>query len=68
MDKREMELLMDRYKKEMMEFSRKNGYINEDPNYQPDARERQQLDADINNKGYERDRSDPLPEEEQAQE
>lgn len=68
MDKREMELLMDRYKKEMMEFSRKNGYINEDPNYQPDARERQQLDADINNKGYERDRSDPLPEAEGAEE
>lgn len=66
MDKREMELLMDRYKKEMLEFSKKNGYINEDPNYQPDARERQQLDADINNKSYERDRSDPLPEETEA--
>lgn len=62
MDKREMELLMDRYKKEMLEFSKKNGYINSDPDYKPDERERQQLDADINNKSYERDRSDPLPE------
>lgn len=61
MDKREMELLMDRYKKEMLEFSKKNGYINSDPDYKPDEREKQQLDADINNKGYERDRSDPLP-------
>ncbi len=63
MDKREMELLMDRYKKEMLEFSKKNGYINSDPDYRPDEREKRQLDADINNKGYERDRSDPLPEE-----
>ena len=62
MDKREMELLMDRYKKEMLEFSKKNGYINSDPDYKPDEREKKQLDADINNKGYERDRSDPLPE------
>ena len=61
MDKREMELLMDRYKKEMLEFSKKNGYINSDPDYKPDEREKQQLDADINNKGYERDRSNPLP-------
>lgn len=62
MDKREMELLMDRYKKEMIEFSKRNGYINSDPDYQPDEREKQQLDADLNNKGYERDRSNPLPE------
>lgn len=68
MDKREMELLMDRYKKEMMEFSKRNGYINEDPDYQPDAREKQQLDADLNNKGYERDRSDPLPETDNTEE
>lgn len=63
MDKREMELLMDRYKREMIEFSKKNGYINQDPDYKPDEREKKQLDADINNKGYERDRSNPLPEE-----
>lgn len=68
MDKREMELLMDRYKKEMLEFSKKNGYINSDPNYEPDEREKQQIDADINNKGYERDRSDPLPETAEAEE
>ncbi len=68
MDKREMELLMDRYKKEMLEFSKKNGYINSDPDYKPDEREKRQLDADINNKGYERDRSDPLPEEADAAE
>ncbi len=67
MDKREMELLMDRYKKEMLEFSKKNGYINSDPDYKPDEREKQQLDADINNKGYERDRSDPLPETQDAE-
>lgn len=66
MDKREMELLMDRYKKEMLEFSKKNGYINSDPEYQPDEREQRQIDADINNKGYERDRSDPLPEDNEA--
>lgn len=62
MDKREMELLMDRYKREMIEFSKKNGYINRDPDYVPDEREKKQLDAEINNEGYERDRSDPLPE------
>ena len=62
MDKREMELLMDRYKREMIEFSKKNGYINQDPDYEPDEREQKQLDADVNNKSYERDRSDPLPE------
>lgn len=66
MDKREMELLMDRYKREMIEFSKKNGYINNDPDYEPDEREKKQLDADINSKGYERDRSDPLPESSQA--
>ena len=62
MDKREMELLMDRYKREMIEFSKKNGYINQNPDYVPDEREQKQLDADVNNKSYERDRSDPLPE------
>lgn len=66
LDKREMELLMDRYKKEMLAFSKKNGYINSDPDYQPDEREKRQLDADINNKGYERDRSDPLPENDET--
>lgn len=68
MNKTEMELLMDRYKKEMLEFSKKNGYINSDPDYEPDEREKQQLDADLNNKGYERDRSDPLPEMPEAEE
>ena len=66
MDKREMELLMDRYKKEMLEFSKKNGYMNQSPDYVPDERERRQLDADLNNKGYERDRSNPLPENVEA--
>ena len=64
MDKREMELLMDRYKKEMLEFSKKNGYVNSDPDYEPNDRDRRQYKADNNNTGYERDRSDPLPEKE----
>lgn len=67
MDKREMELLMDRYKKEMMEFGKKNGYVGTDPDYEPSEREKKQLEADVNNVSYERDRSNPLPEDEPAQ-
>ena len=67
MDKREMELLMDRYKKEMIEFGKKNGYVGIDPDYEPSDREKQQFEADMNDVGYERDRSNPLPEEDQVQ-
>ncbi len=67
MDKREMELLMDRYKKEMIEFGKKNGYVGTDPDYEPSDREKRQFEADMNDVGYERDRSDPLPEEGKAQ-
>ncbi len=65
MDKREMELLMDRYKKEMLEYGKKNGYIGTDPSYEPSDREMKQFDAEMNDVSYERDRSDPLPEKEQ---
>ncbi len=67
MDKREMELLMDRYKKEMIEYGKKNGYVGTDPDYEPSEREKRQFEADMNNVGYERDRSDPLPAEKQTQ-
>ena len=66
MDRREMEKLMDRYKAEMLEFSRRNnvkGYpesVNGQINA-PDERERSMQDALDNNQPFERDRSNPLP-------
>lgn len=58
MDKREMEMLMDRYKAEMLEFSRRNNT----GNYPPiDEREKEMSEAIEENNTYERDRSDPLP-------
>ena len=67
MDKREMEKMMDKYKAEMLEFSRRNnmsGYPNSvgDTN---DSREKAMMDALENSETFERDRSDPLPIEEQ---
>lgn len=58
MDKRELEMLMDKYKKEMMEFSRRNGgYTDSAP---LNNREEQQQLAEDEGVAYERDRSDPL--------
>ncbi len=55
MDRREMERLMDKYKAEMLEFSRRNSAS------QNDERTREMSDA-IEDKGtFERDRSNPLP-------
>lgn len=62
MDRREMEKLMDKYKAEMLEFSKRNntsGYPS--ANTQPDERERQMNEARKENRPFERDRSDPLP-------
>lgn len=62
MDRREMERLMDKYKAEMLEFSRRNSVPSSD------ERTREMNDA-IEEKGtFERDRSNPLPKEEQTRE
>ncbi len=69
MDRREMEKLMDKYKAEMLEFSRRNnisGYPNAD-NKSVDERERLQNEAREENRPFERDRSDPLPITQQAE-
>lgn len=63
MDKREMERLMDRYKAEMLEFSRRNNTRNYP---QQDEREKEMSEAIEENNTFERDRSDPLPKEEEA--
>lgn len=63
MDKTEMEKLMDRYKAEMLEFSRRNnmsGYPGTIGNSN-DARENAMNDAIEKNEAFERDRSNPLP-------
>lgn len=64
MDKRELEKLMDKYKKEMLEFQKRNnisGYPDATVN-STDEREKQMDEAMRNNTPYERDRSNPLPE------
>ena len=58
MDKREMEMLMDRYKAEMLEFSRRNNTARYPLT---DEREKEMSEAIEENKTFERDRSDPLP-------
>lgn len=64
MDKRELEMLMDKYKKEMMEFSRRNsGYTDSAP---LNNREEQQQLAEDDGVAYERDRSDPLSDTEET--
>lgn len=66
MDKREMEKLMDKYKAEMLEFSRRNnmtGYPEVLGNTN-DAREKEMKEALESQKTFERDRRDPLPEKE----
>lgn len=65
MDKREMEQLMDKYKSEMLEFSRRN---NTSAYPSEDKKETEMSRAIEENKTYERDRSDPIPiEENQAE-
>ena len=64
MDKIEMEKLMDKYRAEMLEFSRRNnmsGYPDTLSNTN-DAREKAMKDALDKSETFERDRSDPLPE------
>ena len=70
MDKRDMEKLMDKYKAEMLEFSKRNnisGYpqINGEKN---DKREQDMQNALENNETFERDRSDPLSDAEEKRE
>ncbi len=70
MDKREMEKLMDKYKAEMLEFSRRNnvsGYpqVNSEKS---DKREQEMYDALENDETFERDRSDPLSDTAEKQE
>ncbi len=63
MDRREMEKLMDRYKAEMLEFSRRNntaGYPNPQ-NRELDEREKMMSEALQEDRPFERDRSNPLP-------
>ncbi|MBQ6268282.1 MAG: hypothetical protein IJK64_10995 [Clostridia bacterium] len=55
MNRAQIEKLMDQYKQELLEFSRRNSL---DTAY--DAREQQQQRA-LEGEGYERDRTDPLP-------
>ncbi len=64
MDKREMEKMMDRYKAEMLEFSKRNnmsGYPETQGMAGEDDRVDEMREALENNQTYERDRSDPLP-------
>lgn len=64
MDKNEMERLMDKYKAEMLEFSRRNnmsGYPQANDAVL-DEREEEMKDAIENDEPYERDRRDPLSE------
>ena len=64
MDKREMEMLMDRYKAEMLEFSRRNNTVKYPLT---DEREKEMSEAIEENKTFERDRRDPLPMEKEAE-
>ncbi len=56
MDRIEMEKLMDKYKREMLEFSRRNSLSDN-----LDSREKAQADAVNNQTEYVRDRENPLP-------
>ncbi len=63
MDRREMEKMMDRYKAEMLEFSKRNnmsGYPDVQGTAGEDKRVDEMREALENNQTYERDRSDPL--------
>ncbi len=66
MDNRELEMLMDRYRRELIEFSKMNGGMNKadmenDGMFEQDEREKKQQAALDGEESYERDRSDPLP-------
>lgn len=62
MDRREMERLMDKYKAEMLEFSRRNSSVHSD------ERTQEMNDAIEDTGTFERDRSNPLPLDEQPRE
>lgn len=65
MDRQELEKLMDKYKREMLEFQQKNnlsGYPS--ATVTDDEREKKLGEALKNNTPFERDRSDPLPDTE----
>lgn len=71
MDKREMEKLMDKYKAEMLEFSKRNnisGYPTDNGTVKKDKREQEMSEALKNDETFERDRSDPLSDTEAEQE
>lgn len=62
MDRREMEMLMDKYKAEMLEFSRRNNISGYPQSDQPKDEREQAIDDEFEEKGtVERDRSNPLP-------
>lgn len=67
MDRREMERLMDKYKAEMMEFSRRNTFSDSSPSNN-DEKVKEMNEAIEDNGTFERDRSDPLPLDEQPRE
>lgn len=60
MDKREIEKLMDKYKAEMLEFSKRNN-VSAYPSPMQDERENEMREALENEQTFERDRSNPLP-------
>lgn len=66
MDKTEMEKLMDKYRAEMLEFSKRNN-ISSYPMPSDDKRETELREALENEQIFERDRSDPLPNEPQTE-
>lgn len=66
MDNTQLERLMDRYRRELIEFSKMNGGMNRadmtrPDEFEPDEREKKQQAAQNGTESYERDRSDPLP-------
>lgn len=64
MNKNELEKLMDKYKREMLEFQKRNnisGYPTVDGGFN-DEREKEMEEALNSNTPFERDRSNPLPE------
>lgn len=68
MDNRELEMLMDKYRRELIEFSKMNGGMNKadmenDGAFEQDEREKKQQAALDGTESYERDRNDPLPAE-----
>lgn len=65
MDRQELEKLMDKYKREMLEFQQKNNLSGYPSSVSTDdEREKRLGEALKNNTPFERDRSDPLPDTE----